>query len=344
MGKSGKKDNKAGGKDERKARKAELNRSREKGRHRRQMLDSVSLASFTKLLMQDGYDLVEVRRDGNCFFRSLADQLENNEHNYALYRQHICEHLRTHEHEFSPFMSFGESEEEEDTDFSAYVERMSTDGEWAGQVELIAAAQALHVNIVVHQHEHPSYRIECGLEPPKAKSPREIHVSYHDGEHYNSVHRQGPSRVPVAKGFNTLKETDMASAMATDASDVPAAGEDGGRPEASSADNDACLDATSQGKTPPFSAEEVLAAGLSQAALGPSASEEGCGVGGAAEVTTVAAPTAAERQRDARAKKKDEKRARKEQRHREMVAAAHGDVEPEESTVVSSTERSIITL
>ena len=129
----------------------------------------------------------------------------------------------------------------QDKDFDAYVERLKTDGEWAGQVELIAAAQvtspktsarvrsdaaqstpppppplhpslysaarlqsreharwqALGVHIVVHQYEHPSYRIECRADASgngRAKAgatkppPRDIHLSYHDGEHYNSVH------------------------------------------------------------------------------------------------------------------------------------------------------------
>ena len=90
------------------------------------------------------------------------------------------------------------------------MERMKTDGEWAGQVELIAAAQALRVNIVVHQHEHPSYRIECapdaaggGSKAKPAAPPREIHVSYHDGEHYNSVHAKGAPREAAKRVWAT---------------------------------------------------------------------------------------------------------------------------------------------
>ena len=146
MGKSGK-----GGsaKEERKARKAELNREREKGRRRRQVnLDSKEVASFSKLLLSEGFELKEVSRDGNCFFRSLCDQLENHEHDHEKYRLRVMEYVEAHEEEFGPFMSFGESEEEEDKDFESYCERMKTDAEWAGQVELIAAAQALAVHIV----------------------------------------------------------------------------------------------------------------------------------------------------------------------------------------------------
>ena len=46
--------------------------------------------------------------------------------------------------------------------------------------------QALKVDITVHQHELPTYRIECGR-----KGARAIRISYHDGEHYNSVRALG---------------------------------------------------------------------------------------------------------------------------------------------------------
>ena len=55
----------ASGKDERKARKAELSREREKGRRKRQVnLDSGELASFSKMLLSEGFELNEVDRDG----------------------------------------------------------------------------------------------------------------------------------------------------------------------------------------------------------------------------------------------------------------------------------------
>ena len=147
----GKKDGKGSGsaKEERKAKKAELNRERENGRRRKQViLDKGEVASFAKLLLAEGKELKEVGRDGNCFFRSLCDQLEGHEHEHEKYRERVMAYVENHEEEFAPFLSFGEGDEEEDKDFEAYIERMKTDSEWAGQVELIAAAQALKVHIV----------------------------------------------------------------------------------------------------------------------------------------------------------------------------------------------------
>ena len=132
MGKGSKQVGK-GAKGERRAQKAESSRGREGGRRRHKALDQKEVQSFARFLRNQGFELNEVARDGvrspfertgcnacrelrsccwqNCFFRSLSDQIENHEHNYQEYRERICDHLDAHEDEFSPFMSFGESEE-----------------------------------------------------------------------------------------------------------------------------------------------------------------------------------------------------------------------------------------
>ena len=354
----GKQKDKPSVKEERKARKTEVNRTRDKGKHRRGELDSASLASFTNMLRQDGYELVEVQRDGNCFFRSLADQLENNENAHDSYRQRICTHLKAHEADFSPFMSFGESEESEDKDFESYVERMGADGEWAGQVELIAAAQALRVNIIVHQLEHPSYRIDCAAGDPavrkEAKPLREIHISYHDGEHYNSVHSKAATRPVGAKNVKGgSKGGSKGGNEGEPAVDANGAADDGGK-SAKSAQVDevaSALDAVDISEKVAANGHGVLSAADGDEDDATALEKDV----GADEDTKRAAPAAPpmsgiEKARDAKARKKEEKRARKEQRHREAVAAAQGAVEDEsadgENTASerTSSSNSIITL
>ena len=204
MGKDGK-GKKASGKEERRARKADANRSREKGRRRGGALDRSQLATFAGSLRANGFTLKEVDRDGNCFFRSLADQLEEQEHNYDEYRQKVMSYMEAHPDNYCPFLTFGEGDEEDDKDFEEYTARMRRDGEWAGQPELLAAAQALGVDIVVHQFEMPSYRISC--EQPSARC---IHVSYHDGEHYNSVHALEPRAGAPSKAGARAADTKAA--------------------------------------------------------------------------------------------------------------------------------------
>ena len=183
---------KGGGKDERRARKAEANRSREHRKEARRALDRSELAQFAVALKGNGLALQEVERDGNCFFRSLADQLEGLEHNHSEYRDKVMDHVEQNAADFEPFFSFGEGEDEEDASFGDYVERMRRDGEWAGQYEIIAAARALGVHIMVHQFKMPAYRVDTSA--PEAPI---IHLSYHDGDHYNSV--RDPAKKPATE-------------------------------------------------------------------------------------------------------------------------------------------------
>ena len=60
---------------------------------------------------------------------------------------------------------------------------MRGDAEWGGQPELMALSWSRTLNVMVHQLSQPSYLVECG----QATAPV-IHLSYHDGNHYNSVH------------------------------------------------------------------------------------------------------------------------------------------------------------
>jgi hypothetical protein len=138
---------KGGGKDERRAKKANANRNREHRREERRALDRSELVQFAVLLKGNSLLLREVERDGNCFFRSLADQIEDCEHNHAEYRATVMDYVESHKEDFEPFFSFGEGEDEEDADFSEYITRMRLDGEWAGNYEIIAAVSLSRLSL-----------------------------------------------------------------------------------------------------------------------------------------------------------------------------------------------------
>ena len=60
---------------------------------------------------------------------------------------------------------------------------MRTDAEWGGNFELAAAVRCFKVHIIVHQFAAPRYQ----LTNHERSRCRTVHVSYHDGEHFNSV-------------------------------------------------------------------------------------------------------------------------------------------------------------
>ena len=307
-----------GGKDDRRGH----NRERSKRQHK--TLDQREVQSAARSLLLEGLELKEVQRDGNCFFRSLADQLEGLEHSHDEYRQKILSYVERHEDEFAPFMSFGESEEEEDADFCAYLERMKSDGEWAGQVELIAASQALNVNIVVHQFDNPTYRIESRSSSGRA---RDVHVSYHDGEHYNSVR-------PIGSRGAAGHRTAAAAEPSTGAVDGVVSNSSIRSSSRTLISGDASEGEGAEVVTPSADDLERLTADVSRLEVTDAddgnderaARATGDGVADLAE-EDVEAPregTKASKQRD-KARKKEEKRLKKEQKHREAIAAAGGE-------------------
>jgi OTU domain-containing protein 3 len=114
--------------------------------------------------------------DGNCLFRSLADQFTGKQDNHLLFRFKVMTYIEQQRDHFTLFM-------EDDEDFDDYVSRMKTTREWGGHQELYAASQTFRVNIVVHQADYMQARFVLQCE----EATRDIHLSYHGDCHYNSV-------------------------------------------------------------------------------------------------------------------------------------------------------------
>ncbi|VDN25299.1 unnamed protein product [Gongylonema pulchrum] len=74
-----------------------------------------------------------------------------------------------------------------DVPFDRYVNDLSRPGTYAGQDALVAFARLHEVNIIIHQLNRPLWKIQ-GTEDSNAP---ELHLSYHNGEHYSSVRRFG---------------------------------------------------------------------------------------------------------------------------------------------------------
>lgn len=133
---------------------------------------------FAAQLAAAGLRVHEVDADGNCLFRALADQVEGSAKHHGRYRDEIVAFMRQDEERFKWFV-------EDDEDWDDYLARLGRDGEWGGNLELVAAANLRSVNVVVHQLEAPKFEI-CA----DGEAERTVHLSYHGEAHYNSVRRQ----------------------------------------------------------------------------------------------------------------------------------------------------------
>ncbi|GAU38298.1 hypothetical protein TSUD_157820 [Trifolium subterraneum] len=140
-----------------------------------------------------GLRIVEVTADGNCFFRALADQLEGNEEEHRKYRSMVVKHISDNREMFEPFI-------EDEVPFDEYCQTMDNDGTWAGHMELQAASLVTHSNVCIHRNMFPRWYIR-NFDDFQVHM---VHLSYHDGEHYNSVRLKddpgdGPARSIVIK-------------------------------------------------------------------------------------------------------------------------------------------------
>ena len=79
--------------------------------------------------------------DGNCLFRALSDQLHRDRGgSHDQIRSDICDYIEDNKNDFSVFLVL-EDDDEDAADFESYIKTMREDGEWGGNLELVAAAR-----------------------------------------------------------------------------------------------------------------------------------------------------------------------------------------------------------
>lgn len=145
--------------------------------------------NFRQSLEADGrYIIMEMAADGNCLFRSLSDQLfQDHGNDHGNVRNAVCDYIERHEDDFSVFLVLdddGNEEDEDAADFESYVSNMRQDGEWGGNLELVAAARLYSRNITVFSANLSALNICHGSKKP---SGADLLLSYHDNDHYSSV-------------------------------------------------------------------------------------------------------------------------------------------------------------
>lgn len=180
------------------------NQSRKKG------CVSTQDGDFQKQLSLQNLRIKTMHEDGNCLFRSLADQIYGDCDRHIEIRSDIIAYMRSRCDHFALFI-------EDDEDSDAYFERLSILGEWGGNLELYAAAELFKLSIMVMQPAScgPFYvispsldRCRTGMQDSSHARAKKAHhkssskssessssiptshsimISYHGGSHYNSI-------------------------------------------------------------------------------------------------------------------------------------------------------------
>ena len=132
--------------------------------------------SVREQLSDLGFYVHEVQEDGHCLFNSVLDQLGDHSKvsDHMALRKLLMDVVSDDKDFFSMFI-------EDDESFDEYVKRMLEDA-WGGQIELQAVSVAHKCNIRIYQDDLPSWTIKNFPDDHLM-----LHVSYHDGNHYNSV-------------------------------------------------------------------------------------------------------------------------------------------------------------
>ncbi|XP_018020033.1 OTU domain-containing protein 3 [Hyalella azteca] len=169
-------------------------------------------ASLKQQLAMLGLAMREIPGDGNCLFGALADQVDGSRATHFKHRKEIVAYMQNNRMHFEPFV-------EDDVSFHDHLRRLSEAGTFGGNECIVAFARLHNVMVVIHQLNTALWTI-CGSEDSESDpNLYEVHISYHNGDHYNSVRRMGdcsnsPANIRTAllvmNGGNKQLEQDRA--------------------------------------------------------------------------------------------------------------------------------------
>ncbi|KAL6566975.1 OVARIAN TUMOR DOMAIN-containing deubiquitinating enzyme 6 [Orobanche minor] len=144
-----------------------------------------------------GLEVRKMVEDGNCLFRAVADQVYGDSELYDLVRQMCIDYMERERNHFSQFMTEG---------FTSYCKRKRRDKVYGNNIEIQALSEMYNRPIHIYSYStepinifHGSYNTDT---PP-------IRLSYHHGNHYNSL--VDPRRITIGAGlgFSALQGTNV---------------------------------------------------------------------------------------------------------------------------------------
>ncbi|XP_059429635.1 OVARIAN TUMOR DOMAIN-containing deubiquitinating enzyme 6 isoform X1 [Corylus avellana] len=135
-----------------------------------------------------GLEVKKMLEDGNCLFRAVADQVYGDSEAYDLIRQMCIDYMERERDHFSQFITEG---------FTSYCKRKRRDKVYGNNVEIQALCEMYNRPIHIYSYStaepinifHGSYDTDT---PP-------IRLSYHHGNHYNSL--VDPRRLTIGAGL-----------------------------------------------------------------------------------------------------------------------------------------------
>ncbi|CAL5017106.1 unnamed protein product [Urochloa decumbens] len=142
-----------------------------------------------------GLEIRKMAEDGNCLFRAVADQVYGDAEAYDMARQMCVDYMERERDHFSQFIT---------ESFTLYCKRKRRDKVYGNNVEIQAFAEMYNRPIHIYSYSTEPINIFQGSYntdvPP-------IRLSYHHGNHYNSVVDPRRQAVGAGLGFSSLRGT-----------------------------------------------------------------------------------------------------------------------------------------
>ncbi|KAE8733050.1 hypothetical protein F3Y22_tig00001644pilonHSYRG00465 [Hibiscus syriacus] len=144
-----------------------------------------------------GLEVKRMLEDGNCLFRAVADQVYGDSEAYDLTRQMCIDYMEREGDHFSQFITEG---------FTSYCKRKKRDKVYGNNVEIQALSEMYNRPIHIYFYSiepinifHGSYNTDT---PP-------LRLSYHHGNHYNSLVDPCCLTIGAGLGFSCLQGTNV---------------------------------------------------------------------------------------------------------------------------------------
>ncbi|OQV24327.1 OTU domain-containing protein 5-A [Hypsibius exemplaris] len=132
--------------------------------------------NFARLLKEKrGFVIKNMKEDGACLFRAVADQVLGDEEMHDMVRQQCLDYMERNEDYFSQYIT---------EDFAQYIDRKRTLTAHGNHVEIQAMSEVYNRRIEVYEYDIDAINVFQGAHPQE-NAP--IRVSYHQKTHYNSV-------------------------------------------------------------------------------------------------------------------------------------------------------------
>jgi len=143
-----------------------------------------------------GFIIKEMKSDGACMFRAVADQVYGDQEMHKIVRENCMDYMVKNEEFFSKFVT---------EDFNEYIQRKRNDRTYGDHVEIQALSEIYNRPIEVYQYSlEPINTFICYYNNNTEQNPP-VRLSYHGNIHYNSIVDPNNPNIGVGLGLAGYK-------------------------------------------------------------------------------------------------------------------------------------------